>query len=142
MFQGTEYFCAFSVDMLWGKFFSHQLQQILMMNDSYLTQVWSFPLTFFEVIDCEDQWRGENPQQTETGKGVLKICSKFTGEHPCESAISIMFLCSLTEIALQYGCSPVNLLHIFRTLFSKSTSGWLLHSKQLPVLILKSPQVS
>ena len=54
MFQGTEYFCAFSVDMLWGKFFSHQLQQILMMNDSYLTQVWSFPLTFFEVIDCED----------------------------------------------------------------------------------------
>ena len=113
-----------------------------MMNDSYLTQVWSFPLTFFEVIDCEDQWRGENPQQTETGKGVLKICSKFTGEHPCESAISIMFLCSLTEIALQHGCSPVNLLHIFRTPFSKSTSGWLLHSKQLPVLILKSPQVS
>ena len=22
------------------------------------------------------------------GKGVLKICSKFTGEHPCQSAIS------------------------------------------------------
>ena len=22
------------------------------------------------------------------GKGVLKICSKFTGEHPCRSAIS------------------------------------------------------
>ena len=23
------------------------------------------------------------------GKGVLKICSKFTGEHPCRSMISI-----------------------------------------------------
>ena len=23
------------------------------------------------------------------GKGVLKICSKFTGKHPCQSAISI-----------------------------------------------------
>ena len=23
------------------------------------------------------------------GKGVLKICSKFTGEHPCRSGISI-----------------------------------------------------
>ena len=23
------------------------------------------------------------------GKGVLKICSKFTGEHPCRSAISV-----------------------------------------------------
>ena len=23
------------------------------------------------------------------GKGILKICSKFTGEHPCQSVISI-----------------------------------------------------
>ena len=30
------------------------------------------------------------------------------------------------EIALQHGCSPVNLLHIFRTPFSRNTSGWLL----------------
>ena len=27
------------------------------------------------------------------GKGVLKICSKFTGEHPCKSVISIKLLC-------------------------------------------------
>ena len=27
------------------------------------------------------------------GKGVLKICSKFTGEHPCRSVISIKLLC-------------------------------------------------
>ena len=30
------------------------------------------------------------------------------------------------EIALWHGCSPVNLLHIFRTPFPKNTSGWLL----------------
>ena len=42
-------------------------------------------------------------------RGVLKICSKFTGEHP-----------------RRHGCSPVNLLHIFRTPFPKSTSGQLL----------------
>ena len=30
------------------------------------------------------------------------------------------------EIALRHGCSPVNLLHIFRTPFLKNTSGWLL----------------
>ena len=36
-------------------------------------------------------------------KDVLKTCSKFTGEHPCR------------------GCSAVNLLHIFRTLFYKNT---------------------
>ena len=34
-------------------------------------------------------------------KGILKICSKFTGEHPCWRAISMMF--------------PVHLLYIFRT---------------------------
>ena len=55
-------------------------------------------------------------------KDVLKICSKFTGEHPCRSAISIKFL----EIAFRQGCLPVNLLHIFRTPFPKNTSGRLL----------------
>ena len=30
------------------------------------------------------------------------------------------------EIALQHGCSPVNLLHIFITPFLKNTSQWLL----------------
>ena len=49
-----------------------------------------------------------------SGKGVLKICSKFTGEHPYQSVISIKFLC-MGE------CSPVNLLHIFRTTFYKNT---------------------
>ena len=32
---------------------------------------------------------------------------------------------NFTEITLRHGCSPVNLLHIFRTLFSKNTSKWL-----------------
>ena len=39
-------------------------------------------------------------------KGVLKICCKFTEE--------------------RYGCSPVNLLHIFRTPFHKNTYVGLL----------------
>ena len=61
------------------------------------------------------------------GKGVLEICSKFTGEHPCRKAISIKLQSNFVEITLRHGCSPVNLLlHIFRTPFYKSTSGWLL----------------
>ena len=46
-------------------------------------------------------------------KGVQKICSKCTGEHPCQSVI-------------RHGCSPVNLLHIFRTHFPMNTSWWML----------------
>ena len=34
--------------------------------------------------------------------------------------------CDFIEIPLRHGCSPVNLLHIFRTPFLKNTFGWLL----------------
>ena len=57
------------------------------------------------------------------GKGVLKICTKFTGEQPCRSVISIKLLCSFIEITFWHGWSHVNLLHIFRTAFLKNTSG-------------------
>ena len=30
------------------------------------------------------------------------------------------------DFTLWHGCSPINLLHIFRTLFPRNTSGWLL----------------
>ena len=66
-------------------------------------------------------------------KGVLKICSKFTEEHTCRSVISISVILqsNFIEITLRHGCSPVNLLHIFRTPFLKNTSRWLLLSTQL-----------
>ena len=40
--------------------------------------------------------------------------------------------CSLTEIALRHGCSPINLLHMFRAPFYKNTyRGLLLHPLRL-----------
>ena len=60
------------------------------------------------------------------GKGVLKICSKFTGEHSCRSVISIKLQINFIEIALRHGCFSVNLLHIFRKPFIKNASGRLL----------------
>ena len=62
------------------------------------------------------------------GKGVLKICSKFLGEHPCRSAILIKL-----QIVPWLSCSPVNLLHIFRTLFCKRISGRLLPKIWVPI---------
>ena len=40
-------------------------------------------------------------------KSVLKILSKFTGEHPCRRVISIKLLCNFIEITLYHGCSSV-----------------------------------
>ena len=69
---------------------------------------------------------GSSRPEVFLGRGVLKICSKFTGEHPCRNVISIKLLCKFTEIALRHGCSPVNLVYIFRTPFPRNTSGRLL----------------
>ena len=48
------------------------------------------------------------------------------GEHARRSAISVKLQSGFIEITLQHGCSPVNLLHIFRTIFPKNASGGLL----------------
>ena len=50
---------------------------------------------------------------------VLKICSKFTREQPCQSTISI-----IKTLRREY--FAVNLPHIFRISFPKNTSGRLL----------------
>ena len=73
-------------------------------------------LTISEIylIANASMYRSINPQVF-LRKGVLNICSKFTGKHPCQSVISIKLLCNFIEITLRHGCSTVNLLHIFRT---------------------------
>ena len=80
----------------------------------------------------KDQWqiqgayfRSSHPEVF-LRKCVMKICSKFKGEHPCRSVIIIKLLCNFIEITLRQGCSPVNLQHIIRTLFPKNTSKRLL----------------
>ena len=59
-------------------------------------------------------------------KSVLKTCSKFAGEHSCQSVISIKLLCNFIEITPRHGCLPANFLRISRTPFYKNTYGGLL----------------
>ena len=63
--------------------------------------------------------------QKQPSRGVLKKrrSENMQRIYPCQSVILIKLLGSFTEITLLYGCSLVNLLHIFRTLFPKNTSG-------------------
>ena len=82
-----------------------------------------------------DWSRGSRPEVF-LRKGVLKICTNFTGEHPCRSVISIKLLFNFIEIALQHGCSPVNLLDIFRTPYPKNMYEGLLLSVTPLTLIL------
>ena len=73
-----------------------------------------------------------------TASSVL-FYSKFRREHPSRKAISIKLQTStFIEIVFRHGCSPVNLLQIFRTAFLKNTSGWLLLNLGIPVYLFPS----
>ena len=82
--------------------------------------------TLYILILVEQTPSGSSRSEVFFGKGVLKICSKLTGEHSCRSAISIKLQSNFIEIALWHGCSRVNLLHFFGTPFQQNTSKWLL----------------
>ena len=88
------------------------------------------PLTILSAIS-----RSSRPEAF-LRKDVLKICSKFTEKHPCRSVILIKLQSNFIEIALlQHGCSPVNLLHIFRTLFIRTTmEGCLWSSSRISTI--------
>ena len=70
----------------------------------------------FLLYEEKTVWSRNSHPEVLIGKGVLKICSKFTRDHPCWSVISHSYV----------GYSPVNLLHIFRTPLTKNNCGGLL----------------
>ena len=117
----------------WQEKVSHNLEKKLIKFSQkrgkitylYKSAHTDFSLHFFLTVFLNAYNASSHPEMF-LGKGVLKICSKFTGEHPCRSAISKKMQSNFIEIALRHGCSPVNLLHIFRTRFSRNTSGRLL----------------
>ena len=64
-------------------------------------------------MGASDYYKNSSSPQVFLQKGVLKICSKFTGEQPCHSVISIKLQRNFIEITLRHGCSPVTLKQIF-----------------------------
>ena len=89
---------------------SSSLAMVFIVSEKYfLSKTLEFP---------ENVFRSGPPDVL--GQKVLKICSKFTGEHPCWTVNWIKMHCNFMEIALQCGCFPVNLLDIFRTLLTKT----------------------
>ena len=74
----------------------------------------------------------KHPPEVFCEKGVLKNFAKFTGKYLSQSlffnkvaGLKSAKQSNFIEITLWHGSSPVNLLHIFRTPFSKNTSGGL-----------------
>ena len=95
------------------------------MNKFLLKKLGWFKNIFAIQGESSSHFRSSHPEVVLV-KDVLKVYSKFTGEHPYRSVISIKLQSNIIEVTLWHECSPVNLLHIFRTTFTKNTSGWLL----------------
>ena len=71
---------------------------------------------------------------------MQQICCKFTGKHPCRSAILIKLFDDFTEIALRQECPPVNCKFIayFQNTFSKNTSEGLLLAQNILIKVSSS----
>ena len=90
-----------------------------------------FAATIFAFITRSEKTHYYCSFEKQPPRGVLrKGCSEqqIYRRTPMPKCDSIKLLFNFIEIALWRGCSPANLLYIFRTPFSKNNSGWLLLS--------------
>ena len=71
---------------------------------------------------------GEFPEAATWGCSYEKVFWRYAAnlQENTQSVISIKLQSNFIEITLGHGCSPVNLLHMFRIPFPRNTFGWLL----------------
>ena len=75
---------------------------------------WTHLWKLSKVSKALQTFRSSHPEMF-LEKGALKICSKFTGEHPCRSVISIKLLCKFCGI---YFCDSIISEKLCRIYFS------------------------
>ena len=92
---------------------------------------------YHQCANLQEQVSGAALQRWYYKKVFSKIWSKVTGELPCRSVISIRLQSNVIQTTPRLGCSPVNVLHIFRALFPKNTygKGLLLNNEKHGVII-------
>ena len=86
-----------------------------------------FLIWFTELHLCN--WSKSSCPEMFLGKGVKNWCEKLQQIYrrtPIPKCDFNKAASNFIEITLRHGCSPINLLHIFRTSFPKSASGRLL----------------
>ena len=85
------------------------------------------------------------------GKGVPKICTKLTGEHPSRTVISIKLLCNFIKITLSHGCFFCKFAAYFQNNSTQEhlcvpvsgqcePSKWKIHFRHEPLRYSKKPQ--
>ena len=97
------------------------------LEDSNWTEIWSLSKIWVSFYFHQ----GMNTWQKQPSRGTLRNkCSENMQQVYMRAPMSKCdfnnVACNFTEITLLHGCSPAYLLHIFRTLFPKNSSGGVL----------------
>ena len=91
----------------------------------------SYPKKYFLYLDFFERYNYHSlvylRQFVKTTLLLQKQPSRGVLKKRCSEVMQQIYS-NFIEITLRHGCSPVNLWHIFRTPFSKNSSGWLLLS--------------
>ena len=86
---------------------------------SFKWLLWAFLRSGSSVNFIYQSCIQKQPSRGVLTKGLLlKICSRFTGEHPRRSVISILLQSKAIEITLWHGYSSVNIAAYFQSTFS------------------------
>ena len=109
---------ALSVNGSWRHLFPNLIVCAYLSLLSINNYVW---IIFMKL----DQYRRSH-QRCSVKKVFWKYAANLQENTHAQVRFLTLHLCSFIEIALQHGCSPVNLLHVFKTLSLKNTSEGLL----------------
>ena len=123
--HGTSLYLLFCFDCIIATFWREQFKRLVYWFIIVICWIQKLIIIKFSTsCFAKAFFRSSRPEMLLV-KDALKKWSKFTGEHRCRSEISLKLQSNFIEITLWHGFPSVNLLHIFRTSFSKNTSGWL-----------------
>ena len=97
-------YCEIFKNIYFGKYLQKSASELFIYSCPY-TENWVWENRSFNK---DKQFLKKLPERLQNvrssrpevflGKGILEICSKFTGEHPCPSVISVKLLRSLKTI--------------------------------------------
>ena len=119
------FFCKFC-EISKNTFFTEDHPATASEKPEYLL-IKQFVEIFPKSRDCQCVFVRSIPPDVFLGKGVPKICTKFTGEHPCRSVIPIKLLCNWNHTlawVLLYNGKQNNFIH-FKKDQSYQTLLWV-----------------
>ena len=97
IFSYSVQFYAYFMKLVWFSIFRSDAKQKFQWKFVFHTKGSPWQKMKWITKKCRS-----SPSEVFLGKDVLEICSKFTGEHPYQSVISIKLLCNFFEITFRH----------------------------------------